>query len=211
MEKEFQNESVFPWLVTLLDPVIAPKKNTPNYRFLTAAKKVAINLYYLKDTGSSWMMANAFGIHQCTVTKVINQVSHAINNVLGPVHLPRDVNEMREKASQFELKFGMTQALGCIDGTCVAIKRPPNSSQDFFNYKQFFSLNVQAVCDSNGYFMDVECKWPGSVHDVKVPKFLQIHSLVKTLTVQNVLLHTFHCYLAMLQYLIILQATQHTH
>ena len=116
------------------------------------------------------MTANAFGIHQCTVTKVINQVCHAINNVLGPVyvHLPRDVNEMREKASQFELKFGMTQAFGCIDGTHVAIKRPPNSSQHFFNYKQFFSLNVQAVCENNGYFMDVECKWPGSVHDAKV-------------------------------------------
>jgi hypothetical protein len=78
------------------------------------------------------------------------------------------MNEMREKVSEFELKFGMTQAFGCIDGTHVALKRPPGNSQDFFNYKQFFSLNVQAVCDSKGYFMDVECKWPGSVHDAKV-------------------------------------------
>ncbi len=157
-------------LVDKLHPVIGPKPNTPNYRFLTTEKKLAATLYYLKDTGSLWMTANTFGIHQCTVTKIITQVCHAINSVLGSIylHLPRDVNEMRENASDFELKFGMTQAFGCIDGTHIAVKRPTDNSQDFFNYKQFFSINAQAVCDSNGYFMDVECRWPGSVHDAKV-------------------------------------------
>ena len=29
-------------------------------------------------------------------------------------------------------------------------------------------MNVQAVCDSKGYFLDVECMWPGSVYDAKV-------------------------------------------
>ena len=157
-------------LVAQLDPVIGPKPNSPNYRFLTTDKKLAVTLYYLKDTGSLWMTANTFGIHQSTVTKVITEVCSAINRLLGPtyIHLPRNKGEMRQKASEFELKFGMIQAIGCIDGTHVALKRPPDNSQDFFNYKQFFSLNIQAVCDSNGYFMDVECRWPGSVHDAKV-------------------------------------------
>ena len=157
-------------LVHKLHPVIGPKPNTPNYRYLTTEKKLAATLYYPKDTGSLWMTANTFAIHQCTVTKIITQVCHAINTVLGPtyLHLPRDVNEMREKASEFELKFGMIQAFGCIDVTHIAVKRPIDNSQDFFNYKQFFSINVQAICDSKGHFMDVECRWPGSVHDAKM-------------------------------------------
>ena len=31
-----------------------------------------------------------------------------------------------------------------------------------------YTLSVQAVCDQNGCFLDVDCSWPGSVHDAKV-------------------------------------------
>ena len=94
------------------------------------------------------------------MSKTIFEVCTAINTYLGPIylHLPQDVEETRQKVSEFELKFGMTQAFGCIDGTHVPLKRPQKNSRDYFNYKQFFSLNDQAVCDSKGYFMDVECK-----------------------------------------------------
>ena len=52
----------------------------------------------------------------------------------------------------------MLQAFGCIDGTHIHIKRPIENSQDYYNYKQFVPLNVQAACDSRGRFMGVECK-----------------------------------------------------
>ena len=89
---------------------------------------------------------------------------------------------MREKVSEFEITFGMIQAFGCIDGTHIPIKRPLTDSQDYFNYKQFFSLNVQAIYNSQGSFMDVECKWPGSVPDAKVfsNSSLQNGNLAKT-------------------------------
>ena len=75
---------------------------------------------------------------------------------------------MIEKASEFEAKYGMHQLFGCIDSTHVAIIRPVEHSQDYFCYKQFFSVNVQAVCDFYGLFIDVDCYWPGSVHDGKL-------------------------------------------
>ena len=75
---------------------------------------------------------------------------------------------MRKIASEFELKFGILQAFGCINGTRILIKRPIEYLQDYHNYKQFFSLNVQAICDSHRRFIDNGCKWPGSVHDATV-------------------------------------------
>nr|XP_047141418.1 uncharacterized protein LOC124816319 [Hydra vulgaris] len=157
-------------LAAIIDTVVSPQSNCPNYRFLTTHKKLAITIYYLKDTGSLWMTANVFGIHQCTVSKTVKVVCDAINNIVGPIylHLPKNKEDMTKLASQFEVKFGMIQAFGCIDGTHVQIKRPIKNGQDYFCYKQYFSLNVQALCDSKGYFIDVECKWPGSVHDAKM-------------------------------------------
>ena len=84
------------------------------------------------------------------------------------MYLPRSTDEMREKAAEFEAKFGMPQAFGCIDGTHMRIKRPICNSQEYLNYKQFFSLSVQAVCDFQGHFMDIDCRWPGSVHNAKI-------------------------------------------
>ena len=75
---------------------------------------------------------------------------------------------MKEKVSKFEAKFGMMQAFGCIDGTHIPIKCPLENSQDYFYYKQYYSLSVQAMCDNKGMFTDVECRWPGSVHYSKV-------------------------------------------
>ncbi len=75
---------------------------------------------------------------------------------------------MMRKVAEFEGKFGMVQAFGCVDGTHVEIKCPTESSQDFYCYKGFHSINVQAVCNFRGIFMDVDCRWPGSVHDAKV-------------------------------------------
>lgn len=36
---------------------------------------------------------------------------------------------------------------------------------DHSNYKGFFSINMQAICDSNGRFLDISVGYPGSVHD----------------------------------------------
>jgi hypothetical protein len=148
-------------------PYITPKPNSPNYRSLPAQKKLAITLYYFKDTCSLRMTANYIGIHVSTASKTIHQVCKAITQFLAPKYLklPKTQSKMQEKISEFEVMFGMSQAFGCIDGTHVPILRPVDNSQDYFCYKMFLSLNVQAVCDSRGRFMDVDCRWPGSVHD----------------------------------------------
>ena len=149
---------------------LEPNPDSPNYGAIDATKRLAIALCYLKDTGSLRMTANAFGIHVSTASKIIHQVCNVIAFKLGPnlIKLPNYKSQMHKKSSEFEVKYGMPQAFGCIDGTHVRIKRPSENSQDYYSYKMYFSLNVQALCDFCGLFMDVDCRWPGSVHDAKV-------------------------------------------
>ena len=60
---------------------------------------------------------------------------------------------MMEKAAEFAPKYGMHhQAFGCIDGKHIPILRPFEYSQDYSARKQYFPLNVQAVCDFKGTF-----------------------------------------------------------
>ena len=134
-------------------PLLDPKPNCLNYR-------LHFIIHYLKDIGPFWMTANTFGIYQCTVSKTIVEVCKTVNAILDPdyLHLPRSENDMRKIAPEFELAYGMLQTFGCIYGTHIHIKRSTENSQDYHNYKQFFSLNVQAICDSRGRFIDVECK-----------------------------------------------------
>ena len=62
----------------------------------------------------------------------------------------------------------MIQGFGYINGAYIPIVCLSDHCQDYFCYKKFHLLSVQAVCDYKGGFMDVECTWLGSVHNTKV-------------------------------------------
>ena len=164
------SQDEFNTLVQEISAYIVPNLLSPNHKALTPEKKVAITLYYLTDTGSQIMTATTFGVEQNTVSCVIYGVCSAITKYMGPtyLHLPVDKESLKEKVFQFEAKYGMVQAFGCIDGTHIHIACPRSNSHDYFCYKQYYSFNVQAVCDYKGLFMDVDCRWPGSTHDSKV-------------------------------------------
>ncbi len=77
---------------------------------------------------------------------------------------------LRQKAVSdgFQAKFGMPGIVGAIDGTHVRIQRPINSENEFVNRKSYHSINVQAICDHEGYFINLVANWPGSTHDSRI-------------------------------------------
>ena len=77
------------------------------------------------------MTANTFEIAVCTTSAVIFEVCNVIVKYLEPrfVYLPKIKQQMIEKISEFESKFRMIQAFGCIDGTHIPIVCPTNHSQ----------------------------------------------------------------------------------
>ena len=78
---------------------------------------------------------------------MINEICNAIVLSVGPkyFHLLKTNQAMKEKISEFKTKFGMIEGFGCIDGNHIANACPSEHSHDYFYYKQFDSLSVQAV------------------------------------------------------------------
>ncbi|KAL1427136.1 hypothetical protein MTO96_017705 [Rhipicephalus appendiculatus] len=60
--------------------------------------------------------------------------------------------------------------VGAIDGTHIRIQAPASMPEDYFNRKHFYSIQLQAVCDHRGIFVDIFVGYPGSVHDTRVLK-----------------------------------------
>lgn len=91
------NEDFFE-LARLHKPIIRPKENSPNYIQLSTEKKLAITLYSLNDTVSLCMTASSFGVHQCTVSKMLSEACKAINEILDPkyFYIPRNTEDVRQ-------------------------------------------------------------------------------------------------------------------
>ena len=116
------------------------------------------------------MKANGFLIARNIAPAVINQVFNIIVIYLGRkyLHLPQTNEKRKQKFSKFETKFGVIQDFGCVDGKHIHIVCHSEHCHHYFCYRKFHSLSVLAVCVYKGAFIDVECTWPGSVHDAKV-------------------------------------------
>ena len=83
-------------LLVVLNPFISPNPSSPNYRAINAEKKLALTLYFLKDTGSLGMTANTFGVAINTTSAVSAEVCGVITKKMGPkyIHLPRSHESM---------------------------------------------------------------------------------------------------------------------
>ena len=85
--------------VLKLRPYISPNPKSLNHR-----AKVAVALYFLKDTGALRMTANSFGIALNTASAAVSEACQAISNHRGPeyLHLPEDEESMGEEVAEFE-------------------------------------------------------------------------------------------------------------
>jgi hypothetical protein len=62
---------------------------------------------------------------------------------------------------------GMPQIFSAIDGTHIPTKKPPHSGDEYVNRKQIHSVLMQACCDADLMFTNINVGWTGRVHDVR--------------------------------------------
>ena len=135
-----------------LDPV-----KGPNYRSVSGGHKLAFFLYFLAHKAEVAVVADLFGISPQAGSVFIKQVSDLICEKIQPkfIHMPWTNADMKAKVEAYENRFGLPGVFGAIDGSHFKIKKPPVNPLEYHCYKGYHSFNVQAICDSNGLFLDV--------------------------------------------------------
>ncbi|KAF0750919.1 putative nuclease HARBI1 [Aphis craccivora] len=137
---------------------------------VTPSQKLLMTLRYYATGSFIATCADFAGIHKTTGGKIVIEVSKAIA-ALRPdfIHFPTTDDEIRKVKQDFFNIAKFPSCIGAIDCTHIKIRSPGGDDAEIFrNRKQFFSLNVQTICDSKLIIQNIVARWPGSSHDANI-------------------------------------------
>jgi len=98
-----------------------------------------------------------FRVGKSTVCKIVPEVCCAIWCALQSIVLPTlDADSWRKISKEYMLKWQFPNCIGALDGWHMEIKKPPCSGSQYYNYKNFFSIVLLALCDANHKFTWVD-------------------------------------------------------
>ncbi|XP_031346743.1 putative nuclease HARBI1 isoform X2 [Photinus pyralis] len=110
-------------------------------------------------------------MHQSSVSRCITEVTDVMVEVLGyTIQFPEGEAEKNQEKQLFIGIGGFPGIIGCIDGTQIAIVAPKTEHPEmpgviFYCRKQYYSLNVQIICNAQLKITNINARFPGSVHD----------------------------------------------
>lgn len=105
-------------------------------------------------------------ITQASQSQCLHQVLSCINSRAHlHIQMPHTLDGRQRAAMNFYLISRFPRMLDAIDCTQVALQPPRRIAHIFCNRHPWHSINVQAVSDASGRFIDVHAVLPGSTHD----------------------------------------------
>ncbi|KAL7395069.1 hypothetical protein ABVT39_009506 [Epinephelus coioides] len=135
--------------------------------------EVLIYVFWLAHGLSYRVVSRVFNVPKSTVHRIIHKIANDIwINLRRVISFPQ-IGQLHAVGQGFAHLSGtpaFNNVVGAIDGSHIRIKPPAWYRIDYLNYKGFYSVNMQAICDSSGRFLDIFVGYPGSVHDTRVMK-----------------------------------------
>ncbi|XP_053192738.1 uncharacterized protein LOC128376912 [Scomber japonicus] len=130
-----------------------------------------IFLFWLATPSAYRVVARAFDIPRATIHRVVHRASGKIATLLYRVVRHPTAEELPRLGGRFARlarSAAFNRVVGAIDGCHVRVKPPAQDAACYFNRKLFHSIQLQAMCDDVGKFLDVFVGYCGSVHDARV-------------------------------------------
>uniref|UniRef100_UPI003AAC81F6 putative nuclease HARBI1 n=1 Tax=Centroberyx gerrardi TaxID=166262 RepID=UPI003AAC81F6 len=133
--------------------------------------EVLIFVFWLAHGVSYRVTAWAFHVPKSTIFRVVHRIAKEIRRCKSKVIFfpsPNTLEEVGRGFGQLAQHEAFNKAVGAIDGCHIRIKPPKHNQLDYFNYKQFHSIQLQGICDSSGRFLDIFVGYGGSVHGTRI-------------------------------------------
>lgn len=92
-----------------------------------------------------------------TIGQLVEEVCNSIWSNLQEEYMPVP-SELQwiEKAERFEELWNLPNCIGSIDGKHIRINCPRKSGSAFYNYKNYFSLQLLAIADADSNFIAID-------------------------------------------------------
>ncbi|KAF0720277.1 putative nuclease HARBI1, partial [Aphis craccivora] len=162
------NKDTVKFILRIIESKIVSQTNRNNA--VTPSQKLLMTLRYYATGSFIATCADFAGIHKTTGGKIIIEVSKALAGLRPDfINFPTTDEEIRQVKQDFFNIAKFPSCIGAIDCTHIKIRSPGgNDAEIFRNRKQFFSMNVQTICDSKLIIQNIVARWPGSSHDANI-------------------------------------------
>ncbi|XP_050292833.1 uncharacterized protein LOC126733542 [Anthonomus grandis grandis] len=158
--------ATFNYILEKVSPCLQMNWTNYNKQPIGPEERLVITLRYCATGESFKSLSFTFRMGATTVGSIVKETVNAVWNILQPIHLPVPTQDDFIKISEDYMKiWNFPNCLGALDGKHVKIKCPSHSGSMFFNYKKFFSIVLQAVCDANYRFTVIEVRGYGRQSD----------------------------------------------
>lgn len=135
---------------------------------ISAKLSLLLFLWYIANTEPLRTMSDRFNVSISSVFRILRRVLAWLLTKADEIITWPQEHEVMMICDKFSRKRGINNVLGAIDSTHILIIKPTVNAQSYCNRKKFFSINLQAVVDSDMRFMNIYCGEPGSLHDARV-------------------------------------------
>ena len=157
------NKGAIKFIEELIKNSIQIEGNTG--RPIDCLTQILITLRYLASNSHQSVIADTFNVSQATVSRSIENVLNGICEHIDEfIRFPRE-DEAKATQQEFYKIAGFLGLVGCIEGTHIRILAPHTNPTDFINRKNYYSINVQVICDEKLRITYLVAKCPGSAQD----------------------------------------------
>lgn len=159
----------FEHLLSMIAPYIT-KKHCRSRMPISASERLCLCLRYLATGETQQSLSFSFRMGRATVSKIVKETCHAIWEGLQGKYLkvPQTAEEWQKIGSDFETEWNFPNCLGALDGKHVCMECPKNGGSAYYNYKNFHSIVLLAVCDAKYCFTLVDVGSFGRENDAAI-------------------------------------------